>query len=175
MRSADQNFNLGWQSILSQTSVLELVAFGRFSKFKLDGTPKDTPVVVASDRTLNNYGFAPAFNWTNANNEVKIGLNLKRYPIKERFSFGITDPGLNDPSVPDAFNPNLAPYDLTRGGHLFAFNDRRTGSYNAAYFQDNIKFGNLTANLGVRYDRNSLPLSESASSPCVVQQSSLHA
>jgi hypothetical protein len=165
VRSADENFNLGWQSILSPTSVLELVAFGRFSKFKLDGTPQDTPVVVASDRTLNNYGIAPAFTWTNANNDVKIGLNLKRYPIREKFSFGITDPGLNDPSVPDAYNPNLAPYDLTRGGHLFTFNDRRTGSYNAAYIQDNIKFGGLTANLGVRYDRNSLPLSESAVQP----------
>jgi hypothetical protein len=165
VRSADENFNLGWQSILSPTSVLELVGFGRFSKFNLGGTPQDTPVVVASDRTLNNFGIAPAFNWTNANNEVKIGLNLKRYPIREKFSFGITDPGLNDPGVPDAYNPNLAAYDLTRGGHLFTFNDRRTGSYNAAYIQDNIKFNNLTANLGVRYDRNSLPLSESAVQP----------
>jgi hypothetical protein len=165
VRSADENFNLGWQSILSPTSVLELVGFGRFSKFKLDGTAQDTPVVVASDRTLNNFGIAPAFNWTNANNEVKIGLNLKRYPIRETFSFGITDPRLNDPGVPDAYNPNLAAYDLTRGGHLFTFNDRRTGSYNAAYVQDNIKFNNLTANLGVRYDKNSLPLSESAVQP----------
>ncbi|MGA8808129.1 MAG: TonB-dependent receptor [Thermoanaerobaculia bacterium] len=167
VRSADQNFNLGWQTILSQTAVFEFVGFGRFSKFKLDGTPNDTPVIATSDRSLNNYGIAPAFSWTNSTNEVKIGLNLKRYPIKERFSFGITDPALNDPDVPDAFNPNLAPYDLTRGGHLFTFNGSKTGTYNAAYIQDNIKFGNLTANLGVRYDRNSIPLSESETQPRV--------
>jgi hypothetical protein len=165
VRSADQNLNVGWQSILSQTSVFELVAFGRFSKFKLTGTPNDTPVIATQDRTLNNYGIAPAFNWTNANNEVKAGLNLKRYPIREKFSFGITDPGLNDPSVPDAYNPSLAPYDLTRGGHPFVFNGRSTNSYEAAYIQDNIKFGNLTADLGVRYDRNSLPLRETATQP----------
>jgi hypothetical protein len=165
VRSADQNVNLGWQSILSQTSVLELAGFGRFSKFKLSGTPNDTPVVVASDRTLNNYGIAPSYSWTNTTNEVKIGLNLKRYPIRERFSFGITDPGLNDPGNPDAFNPNLAPYDLARGGHLFTFSGSKTGSYNAAYIQDNIKFGDLTANLGVRYDKNSIPLSESEAQP----------
>ena len=165
VRSADQNVNLGWQRILSQTSVLELIAFGRFSKFTLDGTPRDTPVIVASDRTLDNYGIAPAFSWTNATHEVKIGFNLKRYPIREKFSFGITDPGLNDPTNPDAFNPNLAPYDLTRGGHPFVFNGRQTGSYNAAYLQDNIKLDNLTANLGVRYDRNSIPLSESLVQP----------
>jgi len=165
VRSADQNINVGWQSIISQTAVLELNGFGRFSKFKLDGTPNDTPVIVASDRTLNNYGIAPSFSWTNSTNEVKVGLNLKRYPIREKFSFGITDPGLNDPSNPDAFNPNLAPYDLTRGGHQFNFSDRRTGSYDAVYIQDNIKFNNLTANLGVRYDRNSLPLRETAVQP----------
>ncbi|MEA2338282.1 MAG: hypothetical protein QOE82_2289 [Thermoanaerobaculia bacterium] len=165
VRSADQNFNIGWQSILSQTAVFEFVGFGRFSRFKLDGTPNDTPVIVASDRTLNNYGIAPAFSWTNSTNEVKIGLNLKRYPIREKFSFGITDPALNDPANPDAFNPNLAPYDLTRGGHLFNFDGSKTGSYNAAYIQDNVRFGDLTANLGVRYDKNSIPLRESEVQP----------
>src|SRR5205823_8898200 len=52
---------------------------------------------------------------------------------------GLTDPALNDPDSED-YNPNLAPYDLTRGGTLFDFNARRTGSYYAAYFQDNIKW-----------------------------------
>jgi hypothetical protein len=165
VRSADQNLNIGWQRILSPVSVLELVAFGRFSKFTLDGTAQDTPVVVSSNRTLDNYGIAPAYSWTNAHNEVKAGLNLKRYPIQEHFSFGITDPGLNDPAAPDSYNPNLAPYDLTRGGRIFEFNDRRTGTYNAAYLQDNVKFDNLTASLGIRYDRNSLPLRESAAQP----------
>ncbi|MCU1347029.1 MAG: TonB-dependent receptor [Acidobacteria bacterium] len=165
VRSEDQNVNLGWQRIVSSTSVLEIVGFGRFSKFQLEGTPQDTPVVVASDRTLNNYGIAPAYSWTNPHHEVKAGLNVKRYPIREHFSFGITDPALNDPAAPDSYNPSLAPYDLTRGGHTFDFNERRTGSYDAAYIQDNIKFGELTANVGIRYDRNSLPLKESAVQP----------
>ena len=72
---------------------------------------------------------------------------MKRYPIREHFEFGLTDPGLNDPTADD-YNPNLAPFDLTRGGHLFVFDGRRTGSYYAAYAQDNVKFSNLTANVG---------------------------
>src|SRR5207244_159513 len=84
-----------------------------------------SPVTAISDRTLNNYGVNPSFSWTNANNEVKFGGTVKRYPIRERFSFGITDPALNDPASAD-FNPNLAPYDLTRGGTTFVFNERRT-------------------------------------------------
>ena len=164
VKSNDENVNLGWQSILSQASVVELNAFGRFSKFRLDPSPGDTPVTATSNRSLNNYGIAPSYSWTNANNEFKAGLNLKRYPIHEHFAFGITDPALNDPSA-DGYNPNLAPYDLTRGGTQFVFDSRRTGSYYAAYIQDNLKWNNLTANLGVRYDDNNLPIKDTAWEP----------
>ena len=40
----------------------------------------------------------------------------------------------------------------------FVFCSRATGTYDAVYVQDNLKLGNLTANLGVRYDHNSLPM-----------------
>jgi len=132
VRSNDENINAAWQRIFSQASVLEIGAFGRFSKFRLNPSPNDTPVTATSDRTLNNYGLTPSISWTNSNHEVKAGLNLKRYPIREHFTFGITDPRLNDPGV-DGFNPNLAPYDLTRGWPEFAFDARRNGSYYAGY------------------------------------------
>jgi len=164
VRTQDENLNLGWQNVLSSTSVFEVIGYSRFAKFKLTPSVNDTPVIVTSDRTLNNYGITPSFSWTNATNEVKVGATIKRYPIKELFSFGITDPGLNDPTM-EGYNPNLAPYDLTRGGSPFVFNGRRNGSYYAGYAQDNIKFANLTANLGVRYDHNSLPVSDSAFEP----------
>ncbi|MGZ4778987.1 MAG: TonB-dependent receptor [Thermoanaerobaculia bacterium] len=164
VRSNDENFNAGWQSIFSQSAVLELNGFGRFSKFRLHASPNDTPVTATSDRTLNNYGFSPSLSWTSANHEVKAGINWKRYPLREHFAFALTDPGANDPESPD-YNPNLAAYDLTRGGTPFVFDGRQTGTYYAAYVQDNIKVRNLTANLGVRYDKNNLPRNESAFEP----------
>ena len=121
-------------------------------------------MIATSDRSLNNYGVVPTFSWTTAQHEVKAGITVKRYPIKELFSFGITDSTLNDPTM-DGYNPNLAPYDLTRGGMPFVFSGSRTGSYYAAFIQDNAKWNNLTANVGFRYDHNSLPLSESAFEP----------
>jgi hypothetical protein len=166
VRSNDENLNFGWQSILARSSVFEFNGFGRFSKFKLNPSPNDTPATATSDRSLNNYGIAPSLSWTSANHEVKAGLNLKRYPIHERFSFGLTDSGLNDPDADD-YNPNLAPYDLTRGGHEFVFNSSRTGAYYAAYVQDNIKWNNMTMNLVVLYDRNNLPLKDTAFEPRV--------
>ena len=164
VHSNDENFNLGWQSIASQTSVLEIIGFARFSKFRLESSPNDTPVTATSNRSLNNYGVTPSYSWTNAHNEVKIGGTLKRFPIREHFTMGLTDPGDNDPAADD-YNPNLAPYDLTRGGSPFVFDARRTGSYYAAYAQDNVKLGNLTANLGIRYDNNNLPSKETAWEP----------
>jgi hypothetical protein len=164
VHSNDENFNAGWQGIVSQTSVLEIIGFARFSKFRLDSSPNDTPVTATSNRTLNNFGVTPSYSWTNAHNEVKIGGTLKRFPIREHFSMGLTDPGDNDPASAD-YNPNLAPYDLTRGGSPFVFDARRTGSYYGAYAQDNVKLGNLTANLGIRYDNNNLPSKETAWEP----------
>src|SRR5437016_4121011 len=166
VRSNDENVNVGWQSILSPQSVLEIGAFGRFAKFRLNPSQNDTPVTAASDRTLNNYGLNPSLSWTNSTNDVKIGATWKRYPIREHFTFGLTDRGLNDPASPD-FNPNLAPYDLTRGGSPFVFDARQNGTYYAVYGQDNIKWGNLTTNLGVRYDNNNLPQKDTALQPRV--------
>jgi hypothetical protein len=164
VHSADQNVNLGWQSIPWNTTVFELNTFARFSSYHLLPSTNDTPATAQSDRTLNNFGVAPAVTWTSGIHELKAGGTIKRFPIHEHFAFGLTDPGLNDPDSAD-YNPNLAPYDLTRGGKLFDFNARRTGSYYAAYVQDNIKFNSLTANLGVRYDDNSLPVRDTAWEP----------
>ena len=75
-------------------------------------------------------------------NELKAGVQAKRFPIRESFRFGITDPGLNDPDS-EAYNPNLAPFDLTRGGDFFNFNGEKTGQYYAGYVQDNLRWQNL--------------------------------
>ncbi|PYQ18093.1 MAG: hypothetical protein DMF79_15850, partial [Acidobacteria bacterium] len=164
VQSRDQNYNLGWTHVLSPKATIDASAFARISSFKLFPSPNDTPVQALSDRTLDNYGLNAAATWSTGHHEVKIGGVIKRFPIEERFSFGIMDPGLNDPDSPD-YNPDLAPYDLTRGGTLFAFHGKRTGSYGAAYVQDNFRYRGLTANLGVRYDHNDLPTSEQQLQP----------
>jgi hypothetical protein len=160
----DANYNLGYQGVLSSDSVLDVAAFARLSTFELDSSPGDTPVQAASSRSLDNYGLAPSITWATGVHEIKSGGEIKRFPIEENFTFGITDPTLNDPASPD-YNPNLAPYDLTRGGSLFLFHAQQTGTYYAGYLQDNIRLGNFTANLGVRYDHNNLPVNDSQIEP----------
>jgi len=164
VKTRDQNVNLGWQRVVTTSSIFNLSVFGRFSTFRLDPSTGDTPVTAFSDRSLDNYGLTPSFTWTASHNAFKVGAVYKRIPIDETFNFGITDAALNDPASPD-YNPNLAPYDLTRGGTMFNFHRTRAGTYYAAYVQDDIHVKGFTANLGLRYDHNDLPVVDSEIQP----------
>jgi Carboxypeptidase regulatory-like domain len=166
VKSGDQNYNLGWTHVVGPRATVDATGFARLSHFQLFPSANDTPVMASSDRTLDNYGGSAALNWGIDHHEVKIGAVVKRFPIDEHFSFGLADPALNDPDSPD-YNPDLAAYDLSRGGRLFDFRGQRTGTYAAAYVQDGIHYGGLTANLGLRYDHNNLPTTESQVEPRV--------
>jgi len=166
VKSSDQNYNLGWTHVLGAKATFDLNAYARLARFQLFPSAGDTPVTATSDRSLDNYGVAPSFTWVSGAHEVKAGAVYKRFPIDERFSFGITDPGFNDPAA-DGYNSNLAPYDLSRGGTLFDFSEKRTGTYYAVYAQDSVKWKGLTANLGLRYDHNNLPSTGDALEPRV--------
>ena len=164
VKSQDENVNLGWTHVLSGEATFEMNAFARLSKFHLYPSAQDTPVLAESDRSLNNYGVSPSLTWAHGAQEIKIGGTFKSFPIHEQFRFGLTDPSLNDPAA-DGYNPDLAPYDVTRGGTPFDFQGSRTGTYCAAYFRDNVKIKGLTLNLGVRYDHNNLPQTEDQLEP----------
>jgi hypothetical protein len=159
----DENVNFGWQHVASGNSVFDLNVFGRFSTFALDPSAQDAPVTASSDRSLDNYGIHPAWTWILGTHELKAGAVYKRIPVDETFAFGITDPNF----VADSGNPNLAPYDLTAGGSEFRFHDARTGTYYAGYVQDDIRLKDFTANLGVRYDHNDLPVTDQQLEPRV--------
>lgn len=163
----DWNLNLGWQHIFPSAAVLDVTAFGRNNRFEYRGSPNDPSVITNSNRSLDNYGIEPSISWSlGTANEIKAGLEAKTIPIKEQFSFGITDPNLNDPSSPD-YNPNLAPYDLTRGGTMFSFSGSKSVTYLAGYVEDTVRLQNLTAQLGLRYDHNNFPIVEHQLSPRV--------
>jgi hypothetical protein len=164
----DQNYNLGWQEIVSASASLDVTGFGRTSRFVLTPSEFDAPIQADSNRTLDNYGIAPSLTWILGKglHEIKVGAVYKRFPIHEFIRFGITDSTFNDPTSPD-YNPNIAPYDLTRGGTDFVFDARKTGTYVAGYVQDNIRWEGLTASLGLRYDSNNLPVADRQLEPRV--------
>jgi len=114
----------------------------------------DTPATVSQDRTLTNVGAKADVAITLGNHNVKLGGSIGATRLHEQFTFGITDPTDSAFAGADGnFDPTLAPFDLTAGGSPLAYDQSFTVKQQAAYLQDDIKAGNATLNLGVRFDR----------------------
>jgi hypothetical protein len=113
-------------------------------------------VDLKQTRLLENFGFGitdPGFN----------------SPCIDNTGASIPDPALTDPAQcagagyepntadnPDSivpFSQGLFPYDLTRGGNLFAFHATSNINQYAFYVQDSITEGNFQFNVGFRLDR----------------------
>lgn len=124
----------------------------RTSSARLSPSAGDLPVTASQARRMATWTFSNRYNAIRGAHNIKIGYDLQYFPVKEFFTFGVTDPNFNDPASED-YNPSLAPYDLGRGGRLFQFFKRQSGTLMAPYFQDNIKLGRFLVSLGLRYDR----------------------
>lgn len=111
----------------------------------------DSPATVSQNRRLSNYGGKVDLSYVRHAHNVKMGVSVGATRLNEAFSFGLTDPALNDPESED-FIEGLTPYDLTRGGTLFHFNESGTIKTQAAYVQDSLTAGAVTLSLGVRLD-----------------------
>jgi hypothetical protein len=135
----------------------------------------DTPSTQSQNRQLLNWGVKSDLSLSSGPHDLKIGMDLKQTRLLENFGFGITDPTFNpvcldnngDPAGPANLidptkcgnaglqaNPNvsvgLIPFDLTRGGSLFAFHAAHNINQVAFYVQDAIKAGNFLFKIGFR-------------------------
>lgn len=113
----------------------------------------DTPATISQDRMLTNLGGKADIAMTLGNHNLKFGGSIGATRLHEQFSFGITDPTDGAFAGEDgAFDPTLAPFDLTNGGSPLTYKQSFTVKQQAAYLQDDIKAGNMTLNLGLRFD-----------------------
>lgn len=137
----------------------------------------DQPATLSQSRRLASTGFRGDLTYSRGQHSVKGGIQFQATPLSEFFTTGLTDPGFNSPCVDSSgvpvpnpsltnpsqcasgghsenssYQPALLPYDLTRGGSLFTFRGAATIYEGSAYAQDSIKLGELTLNLGLRYD-----------------------
>ncbi len=138
----------------------------------------DLPTTQSQQRQLLNWGVKADVSTSAGHHTIKYGVDLKQTRLLENFQFGITDPAFNaictgadgnpagpltvlDPTQCGQYgltaNPNLnaglVPFDLSRGGRLFAFH--ATGAINqyAVYAQDTITAGHFVFTPGLRFDR----------------------
>ena len=106
----------------------------------------DTPSTQSQARQLLNWGVKSDLSLSSGPHDLKIGIDMKQTRLLENFGFGITDPTFNPVCLDSNGNPagasnltdpancagaglqanpnvslGLIPFDLTRGGRLFAF------------------------------------------------------
>ena len=161
-RTQIKTFNVApsWTRLLSNTSVFTLGAFvrrddyryypsdGPFSDLAPGGLQNET---VGQARTLTNAGLRSDFSYVKGAHNIKLGATYEQTFLNENDSLGIVNPAFNDPASA-SFNPALASFDLTRGGHLFDFTGHTDVKELALFAQDTITEGNWNLSLGLRGD-----------------------
>ena len=142
---------LSYQHVFSSTVVGDLRGMVRDISATLWSNPLSTPILATQDRGLRESYVKGAVSIHQGRNEWKAGVEADFGSIYENFSYRITD---------------LTAFDSdTR--RRFAFADRAQDREQAAFVQDLIRFGNLTINAGIRFDRYGLVVEQNAVSPRV--------
>lgn len=171
---------IGYQHAFSANTLLSVDPYFRqdhVQYFPSANPLDDSPATVAENRHLTNWGAHIDVSYAKGIHNIDVGTELMQHRLNENFGFGITDPALNpvclaaggrpvtaptfaNPAQCDAlgyvmnpaFSPGLLPYDLTRGGSLFAFTGSANIDEEAVYAEDQIRVKKLTLNLGFRFD-----------------------
>ena len=168
-RSQIKTFNIApsWTRLLSNHAVFTLGGFVRRDQYNYYPSPNLfddlSPIQqesVAQDRTLANTGLRTAFSYVKGAHNIKMGATYQQTFLDEHNNLGIVDNGLL-PSLTDA-NGNacfvngvaldspctdLLPFDLTRGGGLFALRGHTDVKQLALYAQDQITKGSWSSML----------------------------
>jgi len=102
---------------------------------------------VAQQRSLLNAGLHTDISYAHGINNAKLGGMYSQTFLRENDQIGVVDPTLNA-----TYSPVLIPYDLTRGGHYYAWHGQADVKQLALYGEDTITAGNWLFNLGIRGD-----------------------
>jgi hypothetical protein len=136
---------------IDASSTFEATAGYRTTSAQLLPSSGDTPVTASQQRQLSTVTVSGRYNRGSGRRQLRAGVDVQRFPVAEYFTMAITSPAFNEPGS-DGYNSALLPYDLTRGGRHFVFDDARTGSQLSAFVQASLGFDKLSLNLGLRHD-----------------------
>lgn len=160
--TTDANLSFAWTHLFSALRSLEVAAYLRQATSRLDpsedlapgfgpGVTRDFPFWARQDRRLDNQGAHLTFTQRFGTEDTfKTGLQYVAFPIRERFSFAITDDA--DPEFSDPASP-FHPFTPSGGGNLFTFDDRIKPTLSSAFAQVDLHRGKLFVSAGLRLDR----------------------
>ncbi len=169
-----------WTHIFNANSLLNIGTYIRqdnFHYYPSHNVFNDTPVTLQQSRRLQNVGIKTDYSISHGIHNIKAGGMFYHTFLQEGFGLGVTqatfnaacldrngnpvtDPAYTDPTQCAAggytdnasYLPGLAPYDLTRGGTIYAFKGRTDIKQEALYLQDSITYKKFNFMAGVRAD-----------------------
>ena len=136
---------------IDAASTFEATTGYRITTAALLPSAGDTPVTAAQDRRLSTTTISTRYNRADGRHQFRAGVDYQRFPVTEHFTMALTSPSFNAPGT-SGYNAALLPYDVTRGGTPFVFDDEQIGSQASAFVQSTVALDRLTLNLGLRHD-----------------------
>ncbi len=110
---------------------------------------------IGADRSYRTNGaqieFSTRSGWFDARNDIKVGAGGEIYPVKEFFTFAVTNPALSNPDSSGG-DIRYRPYDISQGGTPFLVDATKDGHNAFAYAQDRITLDRWVIDAGVRFD-----------------------
>jgi outer membrane receptor for ferrienterochelin and colicins len=151
---------INWRRSWSAATVSQLALFGRRTEGRLLGSAFDIPISAEAHRRQGRMGVLAALAHKRKGHDLKVGFEASRVRLEERFCFFVTDAGHGEEAdlgegalAHDTANPFNFTGDVDRPIHSF-------------YVQDSWRVAHaLVVELGFRYDRSRLLLTESQWSP----------
>jgi hypothetical protein len=166
-RLRDNSEFFSWQHIFSTQLVGNVSLYHSYSSGELRANALSVPVVPNQDRSVHNYGLLATLSYTAGRHVFKGGLELVRTPLREQFSFFVTDPSSFPPIVDNDGNV-IAPNPALQftATNPFRFRSSQAGREYSLFFQDHFElFKNFTVDAGLRYDNYKLLTGEQQVSP----------
>jgi outer membrane receptor protein involved in Fe transport len=167
-RTRSQSAILSWDRVVSPTTLLQSAIYQKWSKVRMMPNPDVYGAKVDSERTLSTFGIKSDVTRFLGRHTLKAGVDLVLLRPDEDLTY-LSQPWITFTHLPEV-NENHIHF---RGPNLGAgvprpvvFKQRNTGGQGSLYVQDKIRLSrNLTADVGVRFDRYSLMISETHLSP----------
>ncbi|MGH9785628.1 MAG: TonB-dependent receptor, partial [Terriglobia bacterium] len=167
-RTRSQSLILSWDHIHSNDTLFHTAFYQKWSRVLMLPNPDEFGAKVDADRTLGTFGVKSDVTRIYGRHTFKGGVDLVLLRPEENLTY------LSQPWITFTHLPNVNEGHIHfRGPDLGAgiprpveFYERKTGGQVSLYLQDKIQLTrNLTADIGLRFDRYSLAISRTHFSP----------